>query len=349
MWRDELLRRFPALAALPSGCFVVGGAIRDLILGREPADVDVASADALAAARTLRRKTIRLGRDHLSAWRVVHGAHVYDFADLLDGDVDADLARRDFTVNAMAVELATGRFLDPHGGERDARNRTVRMVLAENFDDDPLRTLKGVRMAVRYSMELDRATLAAIRPRATRILDVAPERVTYELSIILASDAFRRAVSLLHETGLDVPLFGRSLDAKALHFDAVPLAAAMALLVDDPVAHAKRWRWSESLLRQTQSLARLATMTGDLRIPLYDAGPEVASQLPPMLRALGRESEVPMPDFAIRALLSGEEIASVSGLPAGRELGALKRTLLEAQIRGEVTTREEAEAWVRRR
>lgn len=348
MWRDELLRRFPALAALPSGCFVVGGAIRDLILGREPADVDVASADALAAARTLRRKTIRLGRDHLSAWRVVQGAHVYDFADLLDGDIGADLARRDFTVNAMAVELETGRFLDPHGGERDARDGIVRMVLDRNFDDDPLRLLKAVRMAVRYSMELDPATLAAIRPRATRILEVAPERVTYELSIILASDAFRRSVSLLHETGLDVPLFGRSLDATAFHFDGVPLAAAMALLVDDPVAHAKRWRWSETLLRQAQSLARLAPMTGDLRIPLYDAGPEVASQLPSMLRAVGRESEVTMPDFGIRAFLTGEEIAAITGLPAGRELGALKRMLLEAQIRGEVSTREEAEAWVRR-
>ncbi|MFZ2493313.1 MAG: hypothetical protein WA208_17680, partial [Thermoanaerobaculia bacterium] len=299
-----------------------------------------------AAARTLRRKTIRLGRDQLSAWRVVHGGRVYDFADLLEGNLDADLARRDFTVNAMAVELETGHFLDPHGGQRDAGDRIVRMVRAENFDDDPLRTLKAVRMAVRYSMELDPGTLASIRPRASRILEVAPERVTYELSIILASDAFRRSVSLLHETGLDVPLFGRSLDATAFHSDDVPLAAAMAVLVEDPVAHAKRWRWSESLLRQTQSLERLALMAGDLRIPLYDAGPEVASQLPPMLRALGRSDEIPMPDFRIRALLSGEEIAAITGLLAGRELGALKRMLLEAQIRGEVSTRDEAEAFV---
>src|SRR5207302_10593675 len=141
--------------------------VRDLFFGAAPADVAVACLDPLACARTLGRKVIRLGReDHLSAWRVVDGAHVYDFAALLDGSIDADLARRDFTINAMAVDLGSGALLDPYEGREDLRRRLVRMVDASNFDDDPLRMLKAVRMAVRFGFAIDDATLAAIRARA---------------------------------------------------------------------------------------------------------------------------------------------------------------------------------------
>ena len=107
MWRETLTRLFPALESLDRTCYVVGGAVRDLLLDHPPADVDVACNDPLAAARSLRSKVITLGNEeHLRAYRVVLGEHVYDFAELLDHNIWADLARRDFTVNAMAVELA---------------------------------------------------------------------------------------------------------------------------------------------------------------------------------------------------------------------------------------------------
>lgn len=331
-WRDELVRRFPALAHLPPGCYVVGGAIRDLLLGREPLDADVACNDPLAAADALGGRMIRLGaEEHLRAYRVVLPDHVYDFAELLDHDIDKDLARRDFTVNAMAVDLESGTLLDPHGGQRDVERRVVRMVNPSNFDDDPLRMLKAVRMAVRYDFELDPATLAAIRERAPKINESARERIVYELSIIFSADRFRRAVDLLRATGLDVPLHLRT---RELHADDVSLAGAYALLLDEPQGDA----------------AVLKKLIDDHdRIALYDAGEDVARQLPAVLRALGREDPLDWPDFATRALLTGEEIARITGLAPGKELGGLKRALLEAQLRGEIKTVQQAEAFVHNR
>ncbi|HJQ40534.1 MAG TPA: hypothetical protein VKB93_25600 [Thermoanaerobaculia bacterium] len=331
-WRDELVRRFPALATLPPSSYVVGGAIRDLLLGREPADADVACLDPLAAARTISPKVIRLGdQEHLSAYRVVLPEHVYDFAELLDGNIADDLARRDFTVNAMAVDLSNGALLDPHGGQQDLRDGIVRMVHAENFDDDPLRTLKGVRMAVKYGMSIDEATIAAIRARAPKLASVAKERVMYELSVIFSSNAFRNAVELLHRTALDEVL---GFQTREFHADDVSFAGSLALLGGDHLG------WSHALLRDVQTLRRLVEHHD--RIALYDAGESVARQLPALLRALGRDDALDFPDFSIRPLLTGDEI----GIAPGPELGRVKRALLEAQIRGDVTTKDEARAFV---
>jgi len=333
-WRDELTRRFPALAQLGPHSYVVGGAVRDLLLGREPADADVACLDPLAAAKSIGAKVIRLGdQQHLSAWRVVLPEHVYDFAELLDGSIDADLERRDFTVNAMAVDLSTGELLDPHGGQRDAREGIVRMVRAENFDDDPLRALKGVRMAVKYGMTIDGATIDAIREHASKLERVAKERVMYELSVIFSSNAFRKAVDLLHRTTLDSVL---GLEHGTFHADDVSFAGALALLGGDDLG------WGHVLLRDVHTLRDLIDHHD--RIALYDAGESVASQLPAVLRALGRDDKLDMPDFSIRPLLSGDEI----GIAPGPALGRAKRALVEAQVRGEVKTREEAGAFVRR-
>ncbi|HEV7570906.1 MAG TPA: hypothetical protein VGQ21_05350 [Thermoanaerobaculia bacterium] len=343
--RDDLLRLFPRLRDLPTHAYVVGGAVRDLSLGTPPADVDVACLDPLACARAFRRKVIRLGREeHLSAYRVVDGPHIYDFAALLDDSIDADLARRDFTINAMAVDLESGQLLDPHGGRADLARRLVRMIDAANFNDDPLRMLKAIRMAVRFGFEIDGETLNAIRTRAKRIAEVSVERVAYEVTVIFSANAFRRAVSLLYETALDVPLFGRSLTSD-FHADDVPLAAALALLVGDAHAFAKRWRLSDGLMHEIQVLQRL--IESHTLLDLYDAGEPIARQLRPMLRALGRDDRIDFPDFAIKPLLTGDDIAAIARIEAGPRIGVLKRALLEAELEGRITNREDAERFIR--
>jgi tRNA nucleotidyltransferase/poly(A) polymerase len=333
--RDELLRRFPRLRDLPPQARIaVGGAIRDLLLGREPNDVDVECDDPLAVAQGLGRKVIQLGRDDLIAWRVVEGDHIYDFSPV------SPLGRRDFTINAIAVDLATGELRDPHGGARDIASRTVRMIDAKNFDDDPLRLLRAVRFAVTLDFDVDEGTAEAIRARAGKIASVASERIEYELSVIFSAHAFRRALRFLHATALDVPLFGLALDPSMFHADDVSLAGAYALLDGlKPVLHGVHLRREIAALRQL--------VDHHDRIALYDAGEPIAAQLPALLRALGRHDGLDMPDFSIRALLTGDQIAALTGVDRGPRLGAIKRALLESQIRGEVQTRQEAEAYVR--
>ena len=345
--RDDLVRLFPRLRDLPRGArLAVGGAIRDILLGRAPNDVDVECDDPLAVARSLGRKVIQLGRDDLIVWRVVEGDRIYDFSGI------SPLSRRDFTINAMAVDLASGELHDPFGGAEDAANGIVRMIEANNFDDDPLRLLRAVRFAVTLSFTIDAVTIDAIRSRAAKITSVAGERIEYELLVIFSARAFRRALELLHATALDVSLFGRRLDASLFHADDVPLAAAYALLDGlKPVparetAVSAMWDGLQAVQIRRDIAALRQLIDRHDRIALYDAGERVASQLSPLLRALGRDDHLDMPDFSIRALLTGDDIAALTGVERGPRLGAIKRALLEAQVRGEVSSRGEAEAFV---
>jgi tRNA nucleotidyltransferase/poly(A) polymerase len=329
MLRDSLLSQFPKLAELPEHTEAIGGAVRDALLGEEALDVDVECEDPLACASSL-GKVITLGRGDLAVYRVVVDDRVYDFSRR------TDLGRRDFTINAIAVDLTSGEVRDPFDGQEDIGRRVVRMINARNLDDDPLRMLRAVRVAVRLDFNIDEPTIAAIRRRAGHVVTVAAERVTYELHAILSAGKFHRAVRLLDATALDEPLFGYSIDPERFQDEDVSLAAAYALLLRDPRAFAERWKWSDALLRDVQSLQQL--MRDPNPIALYFAGERVARQLP---------IKASMPDFSIQPLLDGNEIARLAALPPGPRVGALKRALLEAQLRGEVRTREQAEKFVR--
>jgi hypothetical protein len=330
MVRDSLLRQFPKLAQLPPNTEAIGGAVRDVLLGAAPLDVDVECDDALACASSL-GKVITLGRGDLAVYRVVVDDRVYDFSRR------TELSRRDFTINAIAVNLTSGEVRDPFDGGEDIRRRVVRMIHPRNFDDDPLRMLRAVRLAVRLDFNVDEPTITAIRRRAGRVVTVAAERVTYELHAILSASKFRRAIRLLNETALDEALFGYSIDPERFRDDDVSLAASYALLLRDPRQFAKHWRWSDALQRDVLTLQQL--MRDPTPIALYHAGENLARQLP---------IRVQMPDFSIKPLLDGNGISALTAVPPGRRLGEIKRALLEAQLRGEVRTREEAEKMVRK-
>src|SRR3954451_8903934 len=123
--------------------WLVGGAVRDRLIGRDTDDVDLAVPGeprrlARQLARDARGTAFELSGE-FGAWRVVgphHAWHV-DLVTLRDDDIEADLAQRDFTINAMAEPLAGGELLDPHGGREDLQKRLVRMVSPRALQEDP--------------------------------------------------------------------------------------------------------------------------------------------------------------------------------------------------------------------
>jgi poly(A) polymerase len=188
--------------------WLVGGAVRDHLLGRETDDLDIAlEGDPRQAARTIARATggaaFQLS-GAFGAWRVVgpgHSWHV-DLVTLRDGDIAADLAARDFTINAMAEPLAGGELRDPHGGRADLEARVVRMVSAGALTEDPLRSLRAVRLVTELDLTLDPATGAAVEANVAAIDQVAPERVFGELKRVVTADRARAGLELMDRFGL---------------------------------------------------------------------------------------------------------------------------------------------------
>jgi len=188
--------------------WLVGGAVRDRLLGRRTEDVDIAlDGDPRAAAQRIARATggaaFRLS-GAFGAWRVVgpgHGWHL-DLVPLREGDIAADLAARDFTINAMAEPLGGGDLVDPHGGRADLESRRVRMVSEAALADDPLRTLRAARVATELELEIEPATAAAVTAHVPAIDRVAPERVFAELKRIVTADGARRGLELMEALGL---------------------------------------------------------------------------------------------------------------------------------------------------
>jgi len=183
--------------------WVVGGAVRDALLDRPTTDLDlVVEGDVAAAARSLARvvrgPAFELS-DEFGAWRVLAGDRSWqaDLNPLRGGSLEADLALRDFTINAIAQPLEGGERIDPHGGEADLAARRLRAVGPGSIAGDPLRALRLVRHAAELGLRPEPDTCALAREQAARVAAVAQERVFAELKRILASDGVVGALRLM--------------------------------------------------------------------------------------------------------------------------------------------------------
>jgi tRNA nucleotidyltransferase/poly(A) polymerase len=194
--------------------YLVGGYVRDLLLGRDTRDLDLAvSGDALVVAREMADRLggafVVLDAERHTGRVVLHegGERFYvDFAALRGGDPRADLGARDFTINALAIDVHDVRsdpeVVDLFGGRRDLESGVVRAVSDSIFRDDAIRLLRGLRLAAELEMEIDEATEALVLRDAGSIAQASAERVRDELCKILSVPRAEDHLRYLDRLGL---------------------------------------------------------------------------------------------------------------------------------------------------
>ena len=191
-----------------SRSWIVGGALRDELLGREVTDIDIAvEGDPEPAARELaheiRGPVFRLS-EAFGAWRVVDrgSGRVHDFAPLQGETIEDDLRRRDFTVNAMARPRDGGDLIDPLGGRSDIESRTLRVIGPESYESDPLRPLRLARFAAELGFQPDPETERLTAAAAARVPEASGERVFAELRRLILAEHAVRGLALADRLGL---------------------------------------------------------------------------------------------------------------------------------------------------
>jgi tRNA nucleotidyltransferase (CCA-adding enzyme) len=217
----EVLEVLETLGRAGHRSWLVGGAVRDVLLHRrrESADFDVATPATPRDVMALFRKVIPTGLDHGTVTVIPGRAHVEvttfrGEGEYRDGrrpssvtflsDIEGDLARRDFTMNAMAYDPLARDLRDPFGGADDLARRLIRAVgdPVQRFAEDGLRPLRAVRFAAQLGFVLDRATERAIPGSLAVTEKVSAERICEEVSRLLLGRDAARAVVLMERTGL---------------------------------------------------------------------------------------------------------------------------------------------------
>jgi tRNA nucleotidyltransferase/poly(A) polymerase len=323
--------------------WLVGGAVRDELLGRPVVDVDVACRDPQAAARAYARRAggapFPLSERH-GAWRVaLDDGRTVDFTPLRDS-IEADLATRDFTINAIARPLAGGDDVDPYEGVPDLERRVLRAVQARIFDDDPLRLLRAVRLEDELGFRLEPRTERLVRERAGLAARPAGERILAELRRLSVA-GWRRLAELGVLERLDGSL-ERADRADAIDSPEYRLVSflgdAIGLL---PISNELR-RYAVALLRSEAP---------------EDGSPRALHRFrrrtePWALDALALHGRLDLKEALEQAraadpaepLVRGDEL----GLPPGPKIGKLLELIEEERAAGTISTREEALELARR-
>ncbi len=203
-WTDRLPRQ--------PGVYIVGGTLRDLLLGHRPTDCDlVTTGDLLNYARRLAAATggklVPLGKPGKMVYRVVTADLVYDVCPVEGGGIQTDLKRRDFTINALALDVSSGDVVDVTGGRADMRAGRIRMVSQDAFTADPLRMLRAFRIGAGLGFTLEPDTMSAISRLAGRIAASAPERIHGELTKFFQAPASHAYLVQMARSGLLFQIF----------------------------------------------------------------------------------------------------------------------------------------------
>lgn len=184
-------------------CHLVGGVLRDRALGLPSHDIDVVVSSrgkeiAGRLAEALPARFVLLGGKEFASYRLVGEDLVVDIWDRAGTSLHQDLARRDFTVNAIALDARTAEVVDPFGGTGDLQRRVLRATTADSFTGDPLRVLRLARLLLQLpGFSADPDTLGLARQASHRLSEIAAERVRDELTLLFNHPEAARGLTLL--------------------------------------------------------------------------------------------------------------------------------------------------------
>jgi len=377
-------RLLPALDGL-APAFLVGGAVRDLLLGRNTVDLDVAiEGDARAVARELAERLGGEAKEHerFGTATVRAGDLVVDLAttrretyaepgalpEVEPAGLAEDLGRRDFTINAMALDLNgadVGRLEDPNGGRDHLSAGVIRVLHGQSFIDNPTRLLRALRYEARFGFRMDEETERLAREAAAGagFSTVSGARVRDELLDLLREAEAPTAVARMHELGLDRAL-DPSLEADpelvastllaCAETGADPALAGLAALVSSAPGELRDWVEDLHLLRQqADAVVRAAQKGPQLASTLENelapsAVHAVLSCEPPEALAMALARGAPgdpvlryLADLrGVRLEISGDDLIQ-AGVPESPELGRALEETLRRKLDGEVSGREQ--------
>lgn len=360
--------------------WVVGGCVRDLLMGKPVNDWDLATSALPGEVQAVFKRTIPTGIQHGTV-TVLHRGHHYEVTTLrgegayTDGrrpdsvefvrDLDEDLARRDFTVNAIAYDPLTHELVDPWGGLEDLQQRVIRAVgdPKERFCEDGLRVLRAARFSATLAFTLDADTEAAIEPSLHVFRKVSAERVHEEWRKALACRRPSPAFEVMHRTGILAitcePLASLSDEAFARTLSRVDRCRAIhelrlaALLLN--AAPSPEWAdgWLRELRASNPERKRVVHVLEHARIPdaatlegarlrrwLHEVGRDAVDDVLELAKADGHDVSA-LADRARAQLASGapletrelpiggKDVMAVLGTPPGRHVGEILEHLLE--------------------
>jgi poly(A) polymerase len=319
-----------SLAAITEEAWLVGGAVRDRLLGRATSDYDVVVA---GAPQPLARALAQSSRGHafelsegFGVWRVTASNRAWqvDLLPLGGETIEADLTRRDFTINAIAKPLRGGGYVDPFDGRADLQAGRLRMVSPQAFVCDPLRILRLARIACELGFEVDPKTAARARAGSGSLPAVAPERVFAEFKRIVIADRALDGLELMDSLGatravlpelarlhgvqqspyhhLDVYQHTRAVLAAAIELErerqgwAGEHAVAVTRLLDEPLANeltrGQALRFGALFHDVAKPQTRAVTTEGRITFMGHDAaGAELGASVLARLRASDRLCE----------------------------------------------------------
>lgn len=382
--------------------YLIGGAVRDLLLHRPILDLDlVVEGDAPYLARQLAKSdrmgeekgkgegrvtvhrqfgTAKFRRGGLNIDVITARSEIYSQPGALPtvqpGTIQDDLLRRDFSINAMAIDLSPasfGQLLDPHGGWNDLeQKRNVRILYERSFIDDATRILRAIRYEKRLSLTLEKNTERLLREHISMLDTISGDRIRHELELILEEDTPEQILERAEVLGvlqqLHPSLRGngwvaerfREAREKAIADSALYLLLLTCHLSEADIEHLiARLKIVGELGRNMRQVPRLTEV-----LPSLDDNALPPSGIYRLLKryhhktiaacSLASNSPIIRSNLErylnhicyVKPLMDGEDLKNM-GVKPGPRLGSMLETLREARLNGQVITKEDEEALVR--